>query len=159
MKNKNNDSLKTEVQEGAGIMEAVDAAILNKDNQVLLGKRLASAGFETWGFPGGHLKTNESIRNCALREIREELGDNIDIEITSEIISIRENCVAPQHIHHLTVILKGIHKSGEPKVNEPNKCEKWEWFDLDNLPQNLFSGVEDTLNNYQNKKSLVVSDW
>lgn len=159
MKSDNKDLLETEIKESAGIMEAVDVAIFNKDKKVLLGKRLASAGFGTWGFPGGHLKANETIRDCALREIGEELGNEIDVEVMNEIIAVRENCVAPQYIHHLTVSIKGIHKDGEPKVNEPDRCEKWEWFDLDNLPPDLFSGIKDTLHNYQNGKFLVVSDW
>ena len=159
MEKTDKDSLITEIEEGSGIMEAVDIAIFNKEKKVLLGKRLAKAGKGTWCFPGGHLKTNETITECASREIREELGDDIEVHIAKEIISVRENCVAPQHIHHLTIIMKGIHTGGEPKVNEPYKCEKWEWFDLDSLPAPLFSGVAETINNYKNRKVRVVSDW
>lgn len=28
----------------------------------------------SWGFPKGHLETNESERDCALRELKEEVG-------------------------------------------------------------------------------------
>jgi 8-oxo-dGTP diphosphatase len=28
--------------------------------------------------------------------------------------------------------------SGEPKLAEPEKCDGWEWYDLDNLPHPLF---------------------
>jgi 8-oxo-dGTP diphosphatase len=159
MEDNNKDSLKTELKEGSGIMEGVEIAIFNEENKILLGKRLASAGFGTWNFPGGHLKTNEKISECARREIREELGRDIKIDVTGEIISVRENAVAPHHIHHVTIILKGIHKKGDPKVNEPDKCEKWEWFELDNLPTPLFSGVEEALANYAKGISIVVSDW
>lgn len=159
MKKEGKYSLITEIKEGSGIMEGVEIAIFNEKNQVLLGKRLASAGFGTWNFPGGHLKTNEEISECARREIREELGGDIEIEITGEIISVRENTVAPHHIHHVTIILKGIHEKGNPIVNEPDRCEKWEWFDLDNLPTPLFSGVKETLENYEKGISAIVSDW
>jgi hypothetical protein len=30
--------------------------------------------------------------------------------------------------------------SGELVNNEPEKCESWEWFDLDDLPENIFFG-------------------
>ncbi|MFA5872154.1 MAG: NUDIX domain-containing protein [Parcubacteria group bacterium] len=110
MKKIDGDSLETELKEGAGIMEGVEVAILNKKNQVLLGKRLASAGFGTWNFPGGHLKAKEKIAECAAREVSEELGEDIDVEITDELLSIRENCIAPQYIHHLTILIKGLYK-------------------------------------------------
>jgi 8-oxo-dGTP diphosphatase len=158
MKKINDDSLATELEEGSGILEGVEVAILNEKNQILLGKRLASAGYGTWNFPGGHLKAKERIAECAEREVSEELGEDIDVEITDEILSIRENCIAPQYIHHLTILIKGIHKKGEPKVNEPDKCEKWEWFDLDNLPSPLFPGIGKALEIYKKGKSRVVSE-
>jgi hypothetical protein len=34
---------------------------------------------------------------------------------------------------------------------EPDKCEKWEWLGLDNLPSNLFEGTELVINNFKNK--------
>ncbi|MDI6777744.1 MAG: NUDIX domain-containing protein [Patescibacteria group bacterium] len=159
MKNTEKYSLENEIKEGSGIMEAVDIAIFNEKNQVLLGKRIAVAEIGTWGFPGGHLKTNETIIECAKREVKEEVGDDISVEVTDEVLAVRENCIAPQRIHHVTIIVKGIHKKGKPKVMEPDRCEKWEWFDLDNLPSPLFSGVEDTLGNYKKGISAIVSDW
>lgn len=31
---------------------------------------------------------------------------------------------------------------GEPKLLEPDKCEGWQWFDWDSLPEPLFPSVE-----------------
>lgn len=159
MQDKDKDSLKQEILEGSGIMEAVGVAVFNSKNQILLGKRLTKAGFGTWHMPGGHLKANETIEDCARREIREELGPNFDVEITRDIVAVRENCIAPHHIHHLSVFVKGVHKAGEPVINEPDKCEKWGWFDLDNLPSPLFSGEKEILSNYRKGIKAVVSDW
>lgn len=36
-----------------------------------------------WGFPKGHLDTGESIKDAALREVKEEVG--IDVEILEKI--------------------------------------------------------------------------
>ena len=148
-----------DLEEGKKIKTAIDIAVFNQKGQVLLGKRLAKSGFATWGFPGGHLKTNEKIKDCARRELEEELGKEIEIKITDQILAVRENNIPPYFIHHITIILKGEHLKGKALVNEPDRCESWQWFDLDNLPIPLFSGMEKTLRNYKSNKILVVSDW
>jgi len=40
--------------------------------------------------------------------------------------------------HYVDIALVADWESGEPKVLEPNKLEKWEWRDFDNLPEPLF---------------------
>ena len=63
--------------------------IIIKGNKVLLGKRKNSHGEGSWCFPGGHLEFNESLENCAKREVLEETGvkiKNIRFEtITNDI--------------------------------------------------------------------------
>jgi len=53
------------------------AIIVIKEDKVLLGKRKNSHGSGTWQFPGGHLEFNESIKDCARRELFEETGIKI----------------------------------------------------------------------------------
>jgi ADP-ribose pyrophosphatase YjhB (NUDIX family) len=53
------------------------AVILNKRNQILLHKRDDS---EFWALPGGGMEIGESISECCLREIKEELNLIVEIE-------------------------------------------------------------------------------
>jgi 8-oxo-dGTP diphosphatase len=48
------------------------AVIVIKDSKILLGRRVNSHGSGTWQFPGGHLEFEESIEDCAKRELFEE---------------------------------------------------------------------------------------
>ena len=55
-----------------------------RDNHILVQKRLATASHlpNVWEFPGGKCEKNESPREAAIREVREELG--VEIEIFGE---------------------------------------------------------------------------
>ena len=56
----------------------VTAAILQRDGKVLLAKR-PSKGLlgGMWEFPGGKIEKDETLADCLIREIREELGVDI----------------------------------------------------------------------------------
>ncbi len=100
------------------------AVIIVKNNQVLLGKRKGAHGNATWAFPGGHLEFNESIEDCAVREVFEETGlqiKNLRFGPYTNDIFFRE------HKHYVTLFVIADYESGIPVVKEPHKCEQWEW--------------------------------
>lgn len=91
-------------------------------------------GEGTWSFPGGHLEFNEEIEHCARREVEEETAisiENIRYAIfTNDIFKQEEK-------HYVTLFVVCDHREGEARVKEPYKCEKWRWFEWDNLPSVL----------------------
>ena len=58
----------------------VTAAVFQRDGKVLLAKR-PSRGLlgGMWEFPGGKTEANETLQNCLIREIKEELGIKIKV--------------------------------------------------------------------------------
>lgn len=61
-------------------MKEVTAAILLKDNKVLIAKRAPGENLAgKWEFPGGKIEPGETPQECLKREIREEL--EVDIEV------------------------------------------------------------------------------
>lgn len=120
--------------------------IVFKDQKILLGKRKGSHGAGQYSFPGGHLEYMESFEDCVEREIKEETG----IEVKNIKFSFVTNLVAykPKHYVHLGFIADW--KNGEPKVLEPEKCEGWNWYDLDNLPEPLFFGCKESIEYWKN---------
>jgi 8-oxo-dGTP diphosphatase len=116
--------------------------IVIKDNKVLVGKRKGAHGAGYWCFPGGHLEYQETIEDCAHREVMEETG----IKIKNVRISTFTNDISKEEdYHYITLYLVADYESGEPKVMEPEFCEEWGWFEWDKLPQPLFLPVQNLL--------------
>jgi hypothetical protein len=44
---------------------------------------------------------------------------------------------------------------GTPEITEPDVLIRWEWFDLDKLPQNIFSASKKTIDCYLQKKFYI----
>lgn len=113
--------------------------IVKKDGKILLGKRKNAHGEGSWWFPGGHLEFNESWEECARREVDEETG----IEIKNVRFGTATNDIFEKESkHYITIFMVTDFASGEVEVMEPEKCERWEWFDWDNLPQSLFVPIQ-----------------
>jgi len=61
-------------------MKVVTAAIILKDNKVLIAQRAPGENLAgKWEFPGGKIETGETPQECVKREIREELEVNIEV--------------------------------------------------------------------------------
>lgn len=117
---------------GVGVM------VKNNQGKVLMGLRLSKHGYGTWSFPGGHLEFGETMMQAAIRETHEETGLIID---DLELISIADELGAlDQNKHYVNVGFLAHAINGKPTINEPKKWERWEWFDLNKLPEPLFEG-------------------
>jgi 8-oxo-dGTP diphosphatase len=116
--------------------------IVVKDGKVLLGKRKNAHGEGCWSFPGGHLELNEELEECAAREVMEETGISIKnlrkAAFTNDIFKKEQK-------HYVTLFIVSDFVSGEALVKEPDKCERWEWFDWDKFPEPLFIPIRNLL--------------
>ena len=118
--------------------------IFNDKNQLLLGLRKSAHDNGTWCPPGGHMEFGETNEETAVREAKEETG----LIISPEDVFFKgiTNDFYPQEgKHYITLHLFCRRYEGEPKVMEPDKCEKWQWFDMDNLPENMMLPLKNFL--------------
>jgi len=125
------------VKVGVGMM------ILNEKGEVLLGKRIddpikASSdlhGEGCWTMPGGKLEFGETLLDGAVREVLEETTIKIDKE-EIKLLSVTDE-VRPD-THYVTVGFLCRDFQGKPETTEPEEITEWKWYNLNNLPGNLF---------------------
>ncbi len=126
--------------------------ILN-ENKILLGHRAKNKKdtggiyeVDCWTLPGGKQEYNETFLDGAKREVKEET--NLDIE-DLELFGAADDIQPDRHYITMHVIAKKY--NGKPQVMEPAKEDEWKWFDLDNLPKNLYSPSKKFIESYKNK--------
>jgi 8-oxo-dGTP diphosphatase len=107
--------------------------LIEKDGQVLVGRRSGGYGAKKWGLPQGFIEFDEDFITGAIREVKEETG--LDIEIRS-ILSVVSNFLSPA-LHTLAIVLLARVIGGE--LYAADDLEALEWFPLSGpLPEMAF---------------------
>ncbi len=69
-------------------IHVVVGVIINKDDQILIAKRASHQHQgDKWEFPGGKVEKSETPKEALRRELKEELG--IDIQSVNQLIEIK----------------------------------------------------------------------
>jgi len=111
--------------------------VIEKNEQVLLGRRTGSFGNGKWGLPQGYIEFDEDFLTAATREVEEETG--LKVEIRS-ILNVVSNFLSPR-LHTLAIVLLARFKSGEPRAADD--LDALEWFPLEGpLPDMAFEADE-----------------
>lgn len=83
----------------------------------------------------GHIDGNESLTTAVIREAKEEMGITVAPEAAK--FSHLLHGVFSDGKEYFNIFFTADSWEGEPTIMEPDKCDKLEWFSLDNLPTNL----------------------
>ena len=109
---------------------------VNGKKEVLLALR-KNTGYRDgeYELPGGHVDKGEDLMHAM-----EEL-----------LIDIKEENLKIVHVlHHYTgdrvnfILTTSIYE-GVPSIGEPDKCERLEWFDINNLPENIIKKIKKSI--------------
>ncbi len=118
------------------------AVLIRRGKEVLLMKRDKVHGAGTWSTPGGHLEMNETIPDCAAREVMEETGVTIG---NPEILGVTEDFFPEHGRHYITIWMCALYVSGSATLRAPEESSEVRWFPFDQLPSPLFSSLEKLL--------------
>ena len=113
---------------GAGV-------VVNHKGEVLVAQRRNSDMLGgLWEFPGGKQKIGETIQQCIARELKEELG--INVEVGDFLITVK-------HAYsHFTMELHTYFakiNSGRP---HPIECQNFQWLEVSNLRKLPYSKAD-----------------
>jgi 8-oxo-dGTP diphosphatase len=110
------------------------ALIFNDEGKLLLSLRGKKAKNEVgkWEIPGGALEFGETFEQGLKREIKEEL--DIEIEV-GEMLHLCDHIIPDEHQHWVSPTFMCKIVSGTPTIQEPEKCERIDWFTLEEADQ------------------------
>ncbi len=106
----------------------VSAGVIWRGGKIYIQQRLKDGLMaDLWEFPGGKIESGESPEECLDREIREELG--VEIQIQNKLMTIKHSYTqfrVTLHVYKCR-LLKGKIKAVS--------CQQWKWVDPGSLSQ------------------------
>jgi len=125
---------------------ACSAIILSSEKKVLLGKRKTGYKPGYYALPGGRWRSGETLKDCVKREVKEETGLEV-IELCPVSISFNRYQDGYQECWSVGALVTEF--QGQVTLREPERCEGWDWYDLNALPQPLFRPSQIIIDGYR----------
>lgn len=151
----NQTTFKTEPQVGVGILVMKKEG--NKEFILLHRRNKVSFGTGYWGSGGGHVDLGESLMSAALRELREEAGEDLKVKNVRFFAVCNFTELQPKHYVDVSFMADWV--SGEPVEDDAGETMEWQWFDINELPSPLFPVVERYMDAYRRGSNFIDSEF
>lgn len=99
----------------------------------------------------GHLEKGETLAQATIREAKEEIGIDVKEEDLKMVALIH-----PYQDDYLNVFFEAKEYEGIPEIKEPEKCDDLRWFNIEELPENIFVRIKNVLENI--KRNIIYDD-
>lgn len=113
--------------------------VVRRGDEVLLLLR-ANTGYMDgyWAMPAGHVERGESVIAAAAREVKEEVGIDVDPADLVPVTAMHRTGGTGDPIDERVDFFFTTSKwTGEPSIREPEKAAGLAWYSLDELPEPL----------------------
>ena len=141
----------------ASLRAATMLIVKNQDGKILLLKRSGTGWMDGhWGLPGGKVDHGETMKQAAVREAKEEIG--IDINVNDlELALLGHNLSEGNYWMHAIFIVKKY--QGKVTNAEPHMHSEIEWFDIDKLPEPTIATTVGYINKYLQGHNYAEFGW
>jgi len=116
-------------------------AALLEGGRLLLIKRRKPPEAGHWSLPGGKVDYLEAVEDAVRREIREEIG--VEIELLRPLFL--SQMLGIDDAHWVSPVFAGRIVSGAPRICEPDKIAGLLWASLDDPPAPLASPAREAI--------------
>ena len=107
----------------AGIPTGVHV-LCERDGRLLLMRRAGTGFFDgLYSLPGGHVEPGESVRMAARRELREETGLEVELDAL-QLLGVVHRL---SDTNRIDFFVRAGRFAGEPRIVEPDTCDRLEW--------------------------------
>ena len=123
-----------------------------KDGKYLMMHRIKKendVNHDKWIGLGGKFEEGESPEDCILRETKEEtnlLLKDVEVFTASDEFQLDR--------HYVTIGVRSSSYEGELKIMEPNKIDEWKWFDINDLPNNIYTPSKNMIEEYKKRGNI-----
>ena len=123
------------------------AVITNQQGKILIDRRkLEGEMGGLWEFPGGKIEANETVKGCIKREIKEELGIEINVgDRLTTITHTYKTFKVTLYVHNCQ------HLSGEP---QPLESTEIHWVEPSQMNQYQFPQANQKIINLLQKRGI-----
>lgn len=106
--------------------------------QVLLIRRGHEPYKDCWAFPGGFMEMDETLEQCALRELKEETG----LTPTGDLIELKSFSTIDRDPRGRTITVAFLIETPLTEAKGQDDAAEARWFPLDDLPPLAFDHQE-----------------
>lgn len=114
------------------LTSAVAAFLTDDAGRVLLCQQ--SHGHRLWGLPGGRIRLGESPLHAVVRDVRTEIGMEIDVVDLVGLYQLTGHTCGEDVPDVVMHVFRSRSAGGEAVVNEPGRICRVSWFDPADLP-------------------------
>ena len=127
----------------------VGAFILNGKGELLLVQRKKAPEQGHWSLPGGKVEWMETVEDTVIREIKEEVG--LEIEPTS-LLCVTNHILPGEEVHWVCPTYIAKVKNGIAENREQHAISEIGWFSLERLPKPVTLTLQNALREYEKLK-------